>query len=131
MDKIDRKKLVTSMIAIAVVILIVTLIEHLGTSNTLVPSLPSQVKNTAATSILPADNIATTTAKINTNEKININTASINELMTLRGIGPAKADAIISYRSAKGLFQQIEDIMKVSGIGKVTFENIRNNISVK
>jgi competence protein ComEA len=60
---------------------------------------------------------------------ININTADEVELMMLKGIGEAKAKAIIEYREAQS-FETIEDIMKVSGIGDKTFENIKDRITV-
>jgi competence ComEA-like helix-hairpin-helix protein len=62
--------------------------------------------------------------------KVNINTADVIELDTLPGIGPAKAQAIIDYRNVNGLFSKIEDIMNVSGIGEVTFTNIKDFITV-
>lgn len=62
--------------------------------------------------------------------RININTASRDELMTLSGIGGGKADAIIAYREENGNFLQIEDIMKVQGIKEATFNNIRDYIVV-
>lgn len=61
---------------------------------------------------------------------ININTASARQLETLKGIGPSKASAIIEYREKHGLFTKIEDIQKVSGIGPVTFANIKESITV-
>lgn len=48
--------------------------------------------------------------------KININTAGVKELMTLSGIGEAKASDIISYREEHGPFSDISDIMKIQGI---------------
>ena len=60
---------------------------------------------------------------------ININTADEVELMMLKGIGEGKAKAIIEYREAQS-FETIEDIMKVSGIGEKTFENIKDRITV-
>ncbi len=61
---------------------------------------------------------------------ININTATLEELDTLPGIGPSKAQAIIDYRNTNGNFSAIEDIMNVSGIGQTTFDNIKNLITV-
>ena len=63
-------------------------------------------------------------------EEININTASLEELDSLPGIGPSKAQAIIDYRELNGDFQNIEDIMNVSGIGQATFDNIKDIIVV-
>jgi len=61
---------------------------------------------------------------------ININRATAEELTNLSGIGPARADAIIRHREARGGFAAIEEIMNVSGIGDSIFENIRNQIRV-
>jgi competence protein ComEA len=63
-------------------------------------------------------------------ELVNINTASVEELDTLPGIGPTTAQKIIEYRDANGPFSVIEDIQNVSGIGPATFENIRDLITV-
>ncbi len=63
-------------------------------------------------------------------EKININTASKEQLITLSGIGEVKANAIIEYRTTNGPFQKIEDIMKVSGIKQATFDQIKDHITV-
>lgn len=62
--------------------------------------------------------------------KVNLNTAPKEELMTLRGIGEAKADAIIKYRESRGGFQKIEDIMKISGIKDAAFQKIKEDIMV-
>ena len=62
---------------------------------------------------------------------VNINTASKDELMTLPGIGEAKALAIIGYREDNGSFSDVEDIMKVSGIKESAFSKIKDLICVK
>lgn len=64
------------------------------------------------------------------NSKININTASKEELMTLTGIGASKATAIIEYRDNNGLFKSIEDIMKVNGISESIYAKIKENITI-
>lgn len=63
-------------------------------------------------------------------EKININTANIKELDLLDGIGEGLANRIIDYRTKNGEFEVIEDIMRVSGIGKKKFEAIKDKICV-
>lgn len=63
------------------------------------------------------------------NNLININSATINELLTINGIGESKAEAIISYRS-ENKFNSIEDIKNVSGIGESLFEKIKDKITV-
>jgi competence protein ComEA len=62
---------------------------------------------------------------------ININTADVPELETLPGIGPVTAQKIVDYRMANGDFVDVEAIMEVSGIGEVTFEAIRDSITVR
>lgn len=65
----------------------------------------------------------------NVNDKININTATLEELMTLPGIGESKALSIIEYRE-KTLFKTLEDIKNVSGIGDSAFDRIKDYITV-
>jgi competence protein ComEA len=64
------------------------------------------------------------------NDKVNINTATIEELEKLPGIGPATAQKIIDYRQVNGLFQDIEALMNVSGIGLGKFEQIQELVSL-
>ncbi len=63
-------------------------------------------------------------------EPININTADLELLITLNGIGEKKAQAIIDYREKNGLFSNIEEIMQVKGIGEKIFESIKDDIKV-
>ena len=62
---------------------------------------------------------------------IDLNKATETELMTLTGIGPSKAAAIITYRTETGNFQKIEDLMNVTGIGEKTFEQLKDSITAK
>ena len=64
-------------------------------------------------------------------EKINLNTATLEELMTLDRIGPKYAQRIIDYRDTYGSFEKIEDIMKVKGIGPKTFEANKDRLTVE
>lgn len=65
-----------------------------------------------------------------TNNKININTADINKLTELDGIGESKAKTIIEYRTTNGLFKNIEDIKNISGIGESLYNKIKDKITV-
>ncbi|RIU93763.1 ComEA family DNA-binding protein [Oceanobacillus picturae] len=63
-------------------------------------------------------------------EKVHLNSASKEEIETLSGIGPSKAEAIIAYREENGLFQSLEDLLNVSGIGEKTIEQLEDSIQV-
>ena len=67
----------------------------------------------------------------NKEQKININKADVATLATLPGIGPSKAQSILSYREENGHFQTIDDLKNVSGIGDKTFEKLKDAITVK
>jgi len=62
--------------------------------------------------------------------KVNLNTATVQELEQIKGIGAKKALEIIKYRKEHN-FTKLEDIMKVKGIGKKLFEKIKNDIEIK
>lgn len=62
--------------------------------------------------------------------RININTAGVEELCTLPGIGQTRAESIVEYRTKHGAFQSIEDIMSVSGIKESSFQKIKDRITV-
>lgn len=66
----------------------------------------------------------------NNSNLININTATIEELTTLTGIGDVKAEAIIKYRNEVGKFKTKEELLNVDGIGESLFEKIKDDITV-
>ena len=69
-------------------------------------------------------------ARSETAGKVNLNTASMESLMTLPGIGEAKARAILNYREEQGGFQSIEEIQQVEGIKEKVYEKIKEQIEV-
>lgn len=113
------------------------------------PSLsPAVVKETAGTSSFEVISNADDTIDNSENEPIynedansqkakqsysgivNINTASVQELMSLNGIGEVKASAIVDYRIENGLFDNVDELTNVKGIGEKTVDKIRNRITV-
>lgn len=63
-----------------------------------------------------------------TAEKVNLNSASAEQLQSIPGIGPATAKAIIEYRTKAGKFNRIEEIINVKGIGEKKFQKIKDRL---
>jgi competence protein ComEA len=63
--------------------------------------------------------------------KVNLNTADLEQLMTLSGIGQTRAEAILAYREEHGGFSSVEEIMNVQGIKEGTFAKIKDEIVVE
>ncbi|HHO47962.1 MAG TPA: helix-hairpin-helix domain-containing protein [Desulfobacteraceae bacterium] len=61
---------------------------------------------------------------------VNINTAGVEELQSLPGIGQSKAEAIVKYREENGNFKTTEDLMQVKGIGAKVYEKISAQVEV-
>ncbi len=68
------------------------------------------------------------TETVDNNKKVNINTAKEEELITLTGIGPSRAQSIIAYREENGFFEEPEDIMNVPGIKEAAYDKIKDDI---
>lgn len=92
-------------------------------------------KNEQANSLENSNNSSNSTSNTGSsnsssnNDLININTASLDELKKINGVGDAKAKTIIEYREQNGSFNSIEDIKNVSGIGEKMFEKIKQQIT--
>jgi competence protein ComEA len=61
---------------------------------------------------------------------VDVNTATLDELVALPGIGPAKAQAIVDYRSQHGPFKSVDEVRKVKGIGDKLFQQIKPELAV-
>ena len=62
--------------------------------------------------------------------KVNLNTADVNELCTLDGVGEETASRIIDYRKKNGMFSKIEELKNIGGIGEAKFQKVKDKISV-
>ena len=70
-------------------------------------------------------------AKVIPAGKINLNTAGKDELMRLTGIGPTIAERIILYREDVHSFRKVEDLLGVKGIGEITLERIKDEVTIE
>lgn len=91
-----------------------------------IPTLEQVESETAASASVTGSTAAAAGAQV----VVNINTAGVEELDTLPGVGPATAQAIVDERESNGPFASIEDIQRVSGIGEKKFEKLRDSICV-
>ena len=92
--------------------------------------VPSAVKDLTSPSSTASPQPSVKRAAPSDGTRININTATSQELQTLRGIGPAMARRIIEYRQTSGRFSTVDDLTNVKGIGEKTIEKLRDSITV-
>jgi comEA protein len=69
-------------------------------------------------------------SKAPANDKVNLNTATVEQFQTLPGIGAVIAKAIIEYRAKVGKFNKVEEIINVKGVGEKTFQKIKDRLTV-
>jgi len=63
--------------------------------------------------------------------QVNINTATVEQLQAVKGIGPKTAEAIVAYRNEHGAFKSIDELEKIKGIGEKSLEKIRGDLTVE
>lgn len=94
---------------------------HIPVKGEIAPSIPARTN--------PSEKIGSEAADEGT--LVNINTASLEELLNLPGIGETRAKDIIAYRESHSGFKSIDEIQEVSGIGPVIFERLKDFIVVE
>jgi competence protein ComEA len=77
--------------------------------------------------LLPAQQASSETVSV---EKVNLNTATAEQLESLPGIGPSSAKNILEYRNKVGKFTRIEEVINIKGIGEKKFLKIKNRLTI-
>lgn len=106
-------------------------LEHINLALELYDQQQIYVPRQGETALPPVSTLSHSSSEGAPLVRININQASAQELETLPGIGPAIAQRIVEYRESNGLFVNIEDIMKVKGIGPSTFAKFKDQITTQ
>ncbi|MCO6541370.1 MAG: helix-hairpin-helix domain-containing protein [Lactobacillus sp.] len=87
-------------------------------------------KNNNAARVGSSGDVNSANSNAGIEKQVNLNTATIEQLQSLDGIGPKKAELIIKYRQEKGNFSKIEDLTNIQGIGEKTLEKIKSQITI-
>ena len=95
----------------------------------IVPNLHSQQEGGVTEGNSGKGNLSNTTPSNSKQGTVNINTATLEELQTIKGIGKKKAEAILQYRKEHGPFRTKEDLLEVKGIGKKALEAIESQVT--
>lgn len=106
--------------------------EEVTDANPVTQAIPNAHANTsvASTIVTQAESVTDTTAIQTEDKRVNLNTATLEELDALPGVGPSTAKNIIAYREAHGGFAAPEEIMNVKRIGEKTFDKLKAHITV-
>ena len=94
-----------------------------------VPNLHSKQEGGVTEGNSEKGNLSNTTPSNLKQGTVNINTATLEELQTIKGIGKKKAEAILQYRKEHGAFRTKEDLLQVKGIGKKALEAIESQVN--
>lgn len=92
-----------------------------------VPHIGEKVENLPGNGASNSNNVASDTSS---SEQVHLNSATVQDLQKLNGVGQKKAEQIIAYRDQNGGFKQIEDLTKVTGIGEKTFEKLKDQLAL-
>lgn len=103
--------------------------EYLNMAQTVEDGMKIQVLSAEEAKSLPPYGQQDQVSDVQT-QKINLNTAVKEQLMTLNGIGEARAEDILRYREEHGYFETIEEIMEIPGIKDAAFQKIKEHITV-
>lgn len=95
----------------------------------IIPNLHSKQEGGVTAENTGKENSSNMTPSNAKQEKVNINTATLEELQTIKGIGKKKAEAILQYRKEHGVFRTKEDLLQVKGIGKKALEAIESQVT--
>ena len=95
----------------------------------IVPNLNSKQEGGVTEGNSEKGNLSNTTPSNSKQGTVNINTATLEELQTIKGIGKKKAEAILQYRKEHGAFRTKEDLLRVKGIGKKALEAIESQVT--
>ena len=95
----------------------------------IVPNLHSKQEGGVTEGNSEKGNSSNTTPSDSKQGTVNINTATLEELQTIKGIGKKKAEAILQYRKEHGAFRTKEDLLQVKGIGKKALEAIESQVT--
>lgn len=95
----------------------------------IVPNVHSKQEGGVTEGNSEKGNMSNTTPSNSKQGTVNINTATLEELQTIKGIGKKKAEAILQYRKEHGAFRTKEDLLQVKGIGKKALEAIENQVT--
>lgn len=94
------------------------------------PHIGEKIENVPAVGNTTTTNSSASDSASSNSEQVHLNSATVEDLQKLNGVGQKKAEQIIAYRDQNGGFKQIEDLTKVTGIGEKTFEKLKDQLAL-